>query len=232
AAAPTDSFFEGQYDHGKKIFSYLTAQGLFPRPPEELSVLEVGCGGGLLSEELLRAGVSVTGVDLAGGALRHAMLHARSEGVEPRYVQAPAEALPFREKTFAAVLSSDFLEHVQDIRACVQECARVLSPGGVFLYDTINRTWLTRIFHVGVLQKWRKLVPPNTHDWRQFIRPRELEKAMRACGLQPVEKRGLHPAHPIRFALHLLTHRKGRDRMPPFRIVSSTAGSYLGYALK
>lgn len=195
-------------------------------------LLDVGCGGGLLTEELVKAGVLATGVDLAEGALRSAFAHARSRRLEPRYVRALGERLPFEDGSFSAVVSSDFLEHVGDLAAVVRECARVLAPGGVFLYDTINRTWLTRLFHVGLVQEWRKLVPPGTHDWRQFVRPAELEAAMRAAGLKPVERRGLGPVHPLRFALHLLTHRKGQDRMPPFRIGSSTAGSYVGYAVK
>jgi 2-polyprenyl-6-hydroxyphenyl methylase/3-demethylubiquinone-9 3-methyltransferase len=149
-----------------------------------------------------------------------------------RYTRARGEQLPFEDGVFSAVVSSDFLEHVDDLDVVVQESARVLAPGGVFLYDTINRTWLTRIFHVGVLQEWRKLVPPRTHDWRQFVRPSELEAIMRSAGLQPVETLGLFPVHPTRFALHLLTHKKGRDKMPAFRIGSSTSGSYIGYAVK
>lgn len=201
-------------------------------PLRGLRVLDVGCGGGILTEKLLEAGILATGVDLAMGALRCALVHARSRGFEPRYIQARGERLPFEDGAFSAVVNSDFLEHVDDLDAVVQECARVLAPGGIFLYDTINRTWLTRLFHIGVLQEWRKLVPARTHDWHQFVRPAELDAAMLAAGLEPVETRGLGPVHPLRFALHLLSHRRGKDPMPPFRIGCSTAGSYVGYAVK
>jgi 2-polyprenyl-6-hydroxyphenyl methylase/3-demethylubiquinone-9 3-methyltransferase len=197
-----------------------------------LRVLDVGCGGGILTEELLRRGLRAIGADMAEGALARATDHARSGDLTPIYTRARGETLPFPDGTFSAVLSTDFLEHVDDLGDVVRESARVLAPGGLFLYDTINRTWLTRLFHVGILQEWRRLVPPRTHDWRQFITPRELEAAMRAEGLRPVETRGLFPAQPVRFAFHLLLHKKGRDRMPSFRIGNGLAGSYVGYATK
>ena len=195
-------------------------------------ILDVGCGGGLLTEELLRAGIRVTGIDIAERALRIARDHARQQGLDPRYARGRAEELPFADGSFAAVVSSDFLEHVDSLDAVVGECARVLESGGIFLFDTINRTWLTRVFHIGLLQEWRNLVPPHTHDWRQFIRPFELAGVLRRAGLAPVETRGLTPVHPIRFGLHLMIHRKGKDRMPPFHVSDSISGSYLGYAVK
>jgi 2-polyprenyl-6-hydroxyphenyl methylase/3-demethylubiquinone-9 3-methyltransferase len=197
-----------------------------------LRVLDVGCGGGILTEELLRRGLRAMGADIAEGALAHATAHARSGGLTPHYIRARGERLPFPDATFSAVLSSDFLEHVGNLRDVVRESARVLAPGGLFLYDTINRTWLTLLFHVGILQTWRKLVPARTHDWRQFVTPGELRTALVAEGLRPVETRGLLPAQPIRFVFHLLTHRKGRDRMPSFRIGDDVSGSYVGYATK
>jgi 2-polyprenyl-6-hydroxyphenyl methylase / 3-demethylubiquinone-9 3-methyltransferase len=195
-------------------------------------ILDVGCGGGLLTEELARAGARVTGIDLAGRALRIARDHAGLQNLTPSYVRAAAERIPFPDETFAAVLSSDFLEHVTDLALVVRECARVLAPGGVFLFDTINRTWFTSLFHINLLQEWRAIVPANTHDWHRFIKPTELAALMRAAGLEPVQTRGLFPVHPIRFGLHLLRHRFGKDRMPPFRVCSVTAGSYLGYGVK
>jgi 2-polyprenyl-6-hydroxyphenyl methylase / 3-demethylubiquinone-9 3-methyltransferase len=195
-------------------------------------VLEVGCGGGLLTEELTRAGARVTGIDFAHRALRIARDHAREQNLASRYVRAVAERLAFADETFAAVLSSDFLEHVSDLSRVVRECARVLAPGGVFLYDTINRTWLTRMFHVALLQEWRSIVPAHTHDWHQFIKPSELASVMRSAGVEPVETRGLFPVHPIRFGLYVLKHRPGKERMPALRISSVTSGSYIGYGVK
>lgn len=207
-------------------------EGRFGPDLRGLRLLDVGCGGGILTEDFLRLGVFATGVDVAEKALRCAASHARAGSLKPIYVRARGERLPFADATFSAVVSSDFLEHVDDVRELVREGARLLEPGGLFLYDTINRTWLTLLFHIGILQEWRKLVPPRTHDWRQFVKPSELDATLRAEGLHPVETRGLFPAQPLRFALHLLRHRKGRDRMPPFRIGDWTVGSYVGYATK
>ncbi len=195
-------------------------------------VLDVGCGGGLLTEELLRLGAIAIGVDQAEAAVRCATAHADSGGLWSRYVRARGEQLPFEDGSFPVVMTSDFLEHVEDLSSIVRECARVLAPGGLFLYDTINRTWLTRIFHIGVLQEWRGLVPEGTHDWRQFIKPCELEATMKNVDVRPVETLGLFPVDPVRFALHLLKHKRGRDTMPPFRIGAWTGGSYVGYGVK
>jgi 2-polyprenyl-6-hydroxyphenyl methylase/3-demethylubiquinone-9 3-methyltransferase len=201
-------------------------------PPDGTRVLDVGCGGGILVEALLRAGWNVVGVDAAVGALERASTHGREQGLETICIGALGERLPFPDDAFDAVMSSDFLEHVDDIGSVVRECARVLAPGAVFLFDAINRTWLTLLFHIGVLQTIRKLVPDGTHDWRQFVRPEELEEAMRAAGLQPIEMRGLGPAHPIRFGLRILFRRNGWNPMPRFRLGSSLLGSYIGYARK
>ena len=207
-------------------------QARFGRDLSGVRVLDVGCGGGLLTEELLRLGAIAIGVDQAEAAVRCATAHAHSGSLCPRYVRARGEQLPFEDGSFPVVMTSDFLEHVDDLTSVIQESARVLAPGGLFLYDTINRTWLTRIFHIGVLQEWRRLVPEGTHDWRQFIRPCELEAAMKKVGLRPVETLGLFPVSPVRFALHLLRHKRDRDTMPAFRIGSWTAGSYVGYGVK
>ena len=195
-------------------------------------ILDVGCGGGLLTEELLRLGAITIGVDQAEAAVRCASAHARSRSLCSKYVRARGEQLPFEDGSFPAVVTSDFLEHVEDLTAITRECARVLAPGGLFLYDTINRTWLTRVFHIGVLQEWKRLVPEGTHDWRQFVRPSELRATMKNAQVRPVETRGLFPADPVRFALHLLKHKRGRDTMPAFRVGSWTAGSYVGYGVK
>lgn len=199
---------------------------------EGIRLLDIGCGGGILTENLLGAGLSVVGVDAAAGALRCALSHARAGGLEARYVCARGERLPFADGAFAAVASSDYLEHVDDLGDAIRECARVLAPGGLFLYDTINRSLISLLIHVGLLQKWRKIVPPRTHDWRQFVQPRELRSALRAAGLEPIETRGLAPVDPIRFTLRLFIHRRGRDRMSLFRIGSLKVGSYVGYAVK
>jgi 2-polyprenyl-6-hydroxyphenyl methylase/3-demethylubiquinone-9 3-methyltransferase len=95
-------------------------------------VLDVGCGGGILTEELLRPGATAIGVDQAEAAVRCATAHGRAGGLSPRYVRARGEQLPFEDGSFPVVMTSDFLEHVMDLTSIVQECARVLAPGGCF----------------------------------------------------------------------------------------------------
>src|SRR5215204_5006056 len=108
--------------------------------PKRLRILDVGCGGGLLAEEFARLGCAVTGVDPSTDSLEVARAHAREGGLDIDYREATGDALPFADGEFPAAYCCDVLEHVDDVGRTVAEIARVLQPGGVFLYDTVNRT--------------------------------------------------------------------------------------------
>lgn len=156
-------------------------------------VLDVGCGGGLVAEELARRGAEVTGLDLSAAALATARAHAAAGGLSIRYEQGRAEALPFADGAFQAVVCADCLEHVDDLERVVAEVARVLRPGGAFCYDTFNRTWRSRLL-VAWLMEWRLrreyrslgvADPGVLHEWRRFVKPAELAAAMTRHGLVP-----------------------------------------------
>jgi 2-polyprenyl-6-hydroxyphenyl methylase / 3-demethylubiquinone-9 3-methyltransferase len=171
-----------------------------------LTVLDVGCGGGLLSEELAERGCSVTGIDPSEGSLAAAREHAHRSELEIEYIRGVAEAIPVPDRSFDAVICCDVLEHVDSPRQAVIEAARVLRPGGLYLYDTINRTIRSKLLMVKLLQDWKATacMEPDLHDHRMFIRPREMGEYLRAAGLAPGPIVGLAPSVAPPRALRLM----------------------------
>ena len=173
-------------------------------------VLDVGCGGGLLAEELARLGLRVTGVDPSLPSLRTARLHADGAALAIEYLVGAGEALPVADATFDVVVCCDVLEHVTDVERVVAEIGRALRPGGLFVYDTINRTIASRLVVINLLQVWRwtRVAPPNLHAWDRFITPAELIAKMERSGLRSLGYTGLRPtANPVSL-LGLLRRRK------------------------
>jgi 2-polyprenyl-6-hydroxyphenyl methylase / 3-demethylubiquinone-9 3-methyltransferase len=194
-----------------------------------LTILDVGCGGGLLAEQFAKEGAMVTGADLSHGSLVAAAEHSRANNLMIDCVTSKGESLPFLDSSFDAVVTADFLEHVSNLDAVIAECARALKPGGVFLYDTINRTLRSRLVAVWVLERALKVIPRNTHDPRLFIKPAELDRLMARHGLINCETRGLAPRNGSLAALVGLIKNR---RAGPFRTNADTAISYVGYGRK
>ncbi len=209
--------------------------------PRGKATLDVGCGGGLLAEEFARLGCDVTGIDPSEQSLETARAHAHAAGLAIEYRQAAGEQIPFPDGTFDIVYCCDVLEHVRDLRQVVAEISRVLKPGGIFLYDTINRTLKSKLVMIKLFQEWNwtSFMPPDLHDWRIFIKPDELISVMAANGLQSRGLTGLAPAaNPLR-TIRLLRARK-RGKISYFeaaqriglRETRDKSVSYMGYALK
>jgi 2-polyprenyl-6-hydroxyphenyl methylase/3-demethylubiquinone-9 3-methyltransferase len=159
-------------------------------------ILEVGCGGGLVCEELARRKAIMFGVDPSQGALETARAHTlwSDLGNVIHYKQASAEALPYTDGCFSVIVCLDVLEHVRDLKATIAEIARVLAPGGVFVFDTINRTLIAR----AVLIWYGEHIPNGSlvrgvHNYADFIKPTELEALLTANGLQVREMKGFMP---------------------------------------
>jgi 2-polyprenyl-6-hydroxyphenyl methylase/3-demethylubiquinone-9 3-methyltransferase len=208
--------------------------------PRGLRVLDVGCGGGLLAEEFAELGCEVTGVDPSRESLAVARAHADRRGLTIDYDQASGEDLPFGEGEFRVVYCCDVLEHVEDVGRTTREIARVLRPGGVFLYDTVNRTWRSKLIMIKLAQEWSATAwaEPGVHDFEMFIRPQELEAGLAAAGLEVQSRVGFASANPLGAvkALWDRAHRKityaemgARLRVQESRNLST---SYGGYALK
>ena len=192
-------------------------------------LLEIGCGGGLMAEEYAQRGASVTAVDRSAASIAIAAQHARKSGLKIAYVPSIGERLPFNNGSFDAVLSADTLEHVDDVDLVVSEAARVLRPGGRFVYDTVNRTWKSRLLLVWLPQNVFHIAPPDTHDYARFIKPEELQTIMARHGLQHCETRGLAlKQNPIAAGISFARTRK----LGGFQIGDDTGMSYVGYAEK
>ncbi|SFE66168.1 3-demethylubiquinone-9 3-methyltransferase [Roseivivax sediminis] len=156
-------------------------------------VLDLGCAGGFMAEPMTRRGAEVTGLDPAEEAIRAARDHAASEGLDIAYAVGVGEALPFEPARFDIVVCVDVLEHVADRAQVLSEVARVLAPGGVFLFDTIARNRLAALLTVRLAEDVLGLLPRGTHDPDLFISPKTLKAELRAAGLEPGPFSGLGP---------------------------------------
>ena len=190
-------------------------------------VLDIGCGGGFLSNHLASEGFDVTGVDASQASLDVAVRHDLSGKV--RYLLGDALALPFADASFDAVCAMDFLEHVEDPARVVAEAARVLKPGGLFFFHTFNRNPLAWLVVIKGVEWFVKNSPRHMHVLRLFIKPRELERLCRAQGLHFTE---LHGSAPVVFSWAFWRMLLTRSVPPNFRFqfTPSTALSYTGYA--
>jgi 2-polyprenyl-6-hydroxyphenyl methylase / 3-demethylubiquinone-9 3-methyltransferase len=180
-------------------------------------VLDVGCGGGLLSEALARDGADVVGIDLATDVIEVAKLHLHESGQQVDYRETSAEALAEAEPgSFDIVCCMEMLEHVPDPASVLAACARLLRPGGRLFASTINRTPAAFALAIVGAEYVARLLPKGTHEYAQFIRPSEFAAWLRAAGLSLADVRGL-AYDPIL--------RRGR-------LVTTTAVNYLVYAEK
>lgn len=156
------------------------------------AVLDVGCGGGLLSEALAAQSAKVTGIDLAPAVLETARLHLYESGLQIEYLERSAEALAAeRPQQFDVITCMEMLEHVPDPAAIVDACADLLKPGGWLFLSTLNRTPQAFALAIAGAEYVMRLLPKGTHRYAQFIRPSELASALRAAGLQLEDVSGL-----------------------------------------
>lgn len=171
-------------------------------PAENTRMLDVGCGGGLLTNVLAAAGFALNGVDISPNSLEQARIGAANLTNKPHYEVSSAYDLPYANESFDGVVMSDVLEHFHDLRKALSEVYRVLKPGGAFVLDTINRTPQSWVLAIQIGERLTGRIPPGTHDWRLFIKPAELEVAMRDVGLLPgpaSELVGFSPVNPLAY---------------------------------
>ncbi len=185
-------------------------------------VLEVGCGGGLIGYELAQRGALFIGIDPSDNALAIARQKVQQSGLgqSAYFERGYAESLPYADGSFSVIVCLDVLEHVNDLRATIKEVARVLAPGGIFIFDTINRTFLARLALIWIGEG----IPvngltPGIHDYQKFIKPHELRNELVSNGLIIGEMTGFMPRG----------FKDGRIILGPgwFKGVS-----YIGYAIK
>jgi 2-polyprenyl-6-hydroxyphenyl methylase / 3-demethylubiquinone-9 3-methyltransferase len=209
--------------------------------PDNKTALEIGCGGGLLCEEIARLGFDTAGIDPSEQSLAAASEHAGENGLEIKYIRGTGEALPFPDNSFDTVFCCDVLEHVRDLPRVISEISRVLIPGGVFIYDTFNRTLLSKLAVIMVLQeiKYWAIMPPHLHEWKMFIRPEEIKYLLRNNHLSWEQHQGIMPDISVLKILKYL-HMRAKGRLDygefgkKFHLVESSFIniSYMGYAIR
>ncbi len=161
-----------------------------PRPFEGVRILDIGCGGGLLSEPMARLGADVVGADAAARNIPVARVHAEAQGLEIDYRHTTAESLVAEGEAFDAVLNMEVVEHVSDPQAYLTACHDLLKPGGLMTCSTINRnpkSFAMAIVGAEYIMRW---LPKGTHEWSKFITPDELYELLRNAGLDPVDRKG------------------------------------------
>ncbi len=161
-----------------------------PRPFEGLRLLDIGCGGGLLSEPMARLGATVVGADAAEGNLPVARIHAEQSGLQIDYRHTTAEDMAAAGEQFDVVLNMEVVEHVADPLGFLTASQQLLKPGGLLICSTINRnpkSYAMAIIGAEVVMRW---LPRGTHEWNKFITPDELFDLLRQAGLEPVDRKG------------------------------------------
>jgi 2-polyprenyl-6-hydroxyphenyl methylase/3-demethylubiquinone-9 3-methyltransferase len=209
--------------------------------PNGKTALEVGSGGGILTEEIAKMGFITTGIDPADHSLQTASNHAKATGLNIKYDKGTGEALPYADNSFDAVFCCDVLEHVKDLPKVISEISRVLKPKAVFFYDTLNRTFISKLVAIKIWQEWKRwaFMPPHLHVWKMFIKPEELKALLASNNLEWKEHVGSSPNVSIPKMLGYLRKRaKGEwtfaDLGKNFSLVESNDMNMLygGYAIK
>ena len=157
---------------------------------ENLNILDIGCGGGLMSEPLSRLGGLVTGIDASEKNIKIASLHAKKNNLKIRYLSKSPEQLNEFEK-FDVILNLEIVEHVEDVNLYINSCYKLLKPKGIMFTATINRTLISYIKAIIGAEYVLRWLPIGTHDWNKFIKPEELEKYLLENKFKTIDIKGL-----------------------------------------
>ncbi len=161
-----------------------------PLPFTGLRLLDIGCGGGLLSEPMARLGATVVGADAAARNIPVARVHAEQSGLAIDYRHTTAEALAEAGERFDVILNMEVVEHVADPLAYLTACHDLLKAGGLMLCSTLNRNTKSFVMAIVGAEHVMRWLPKGTHDWNKFITPDELYRLIETAGLRPVDRKG------------------------------------------
>lgn len=175
----------------ERICSHLALSQKDLRPFVGLKILDIGCGGGLISEPLARLGARVTGIDPAERNIEVARAHAAAQGIEIDYRAVTVETLAAAGETYDAVVCLEVVEHVPDVGAFLATCGKVVRPGGIMVLSTINRTLKSYALAIVGAEYVLRWLPVGTHQWDRFVTPAELDRHLDAADLRPAQPAGL-----------------------------------------
>ena len=161
------------------------------RPFDGLSLLDIGCGGGLLSEPVARMGADVVGADPSEKNIGIASTHAKASGVAVDYRAVTAEQLAEAGETFDIVLNMEVVEHVADVELFMNTCAGMVRPGGLMFVATINRTMKAAALAIFAAENVLRWLPRGTHQYEKLVRPEELEKPLTTNGFEIIDRTGV-----------------------------------------
>jgi 2-polyprenyl-6-hydroxyphenyl methylase/3-demethylubiquinone-9 3-methyltransferase len=173
------------------IAAHFRRPGADAPPLAGLTLLDIGCGAGLLSEPLSRLGAEVVGLDPAPTSIAIARAHAEATGARPSYRAGTVEDLANEGARFDVVLAMEVVEHVADVPAFVAAASSLVKPGGLIALSTLNRTLKSFALAIVGAEYVLRWLAPGTHRWEQFVTPDELASALRAAGLRETQRRGL-----------------------------------------
>ena len=159
-------------------------------PFNELKILDIGCGGGLISEPMARLGAKVTGIDASEKNIKIAKIHSQESNLKINYLNSSPERLDKREE-FDIILNLEVIEHVENVELYIKSCNRLLKKNGLMFTATLNRTitsYIKAIVGAEYILRW---LPIGTHDWNKFLRPEELEKKLSIENFKTIEVKGL-----------------------------------------
>tara|TARA_Y100000992_G_scaffold300067_1_gene267958 strand:+ start:715 stop:1440 length:726 start_codon:yes stop_codon:yes gene_type:complete len=157
---------------------------------QNMSILDIGCGGGLISEPLSRLGANVTGIDASKKNIQVASLHSKKNNLKIKYIQSSPEQMNSDEK-FDVILNLEIVEHVENLDLYLSSCSSLLKKGGVMFTATINRTLVSYIKAIVGAEYILRWLPVGTHDWNKFVKPEELENKFDKLKLSIIDTSGL-----------------------------------------
>lgn len=198
-------------------------------PKKDLNFLDVGCGGGFLTNAVSEKGYKVTGIDLSKQSLEVAKKYDQSKRVE--YVEASAYELPFERESFDVVSAMDILEHVEEPETLIREASRILKPGGLFLFHTFNRNPLSYLLIIKAVEWFVKNTPKNMHVYPLFIKPKELKGMCLSSSLDVISLEGLIPNLNSKAFWKIAITGKVPENFN-FVFVKNTWTGYVGKAIK
>ena len=168
----------------EKIINHFNIATDEEKPFKDIKLLDFGCGGGLLSEPMAKLGANVTGLDVVEKNIKTASTHAKNQGLKINYIHSTVEKISEKNEKFDVILNMEVIEHVSDVNLFINSCNKILSPNGIMIFASLNRTLISyglAIIGVEYILGW---LPKGTHDWSKFITPDELKILFSSNGLK------------------------------------------------